>query len=597
MYLGEHIHLGTKAAIKVLHTQLTGDDTEQFRTEARTIAHLEHPHIVRILDFGVEGKTPFLVMSFAPNGTLRQRHPKGERLPLATIVSYVQQVADALQYAHEEKLIHRDIKPENMLLGRRHEVLLSDFGIATVAQSSRYQSTQDVIGTVAYMAPEQIQGKPRPASDQYSLGIVVYEWVCGDRPFHGSFTELCAQHMFAPLPPLREKVSAVPLEVEQVVQTALAKDPKERFQTIQAFATALKQAFQSAQSDLPMKASMPIQPSPSVQATPPSASQSLPPTVKTPSLPPNQPLLPTQLASPPGQSPNASDEVPSSLAAWFNEASQSKPQPSRHSISRRTVVIGLVGLTAVVAVGGGLSWLIHSTPTAVGTLFYTYRSPALQVNSIAWSPDNKRVAASLDNMGRVWDALTGKNVLTHNGATTVAWSPDGKRIASASDDKTVQIWDATTGSTIFAYSGHLFGAKAVAWSPKGQFIASGGNYGDNTVQIWDATTGRGVFTYRGHSGGINGVNGEIEALVWSPDEQLIASAGNDETVQVWHPTTGDTVFTYHHSVNALAWSPDGKRIASASDDKTVQIWDATTGGNVFSYRGHSGIVGSCDMVT
>src|SRR5690349_6078231 len=94
VYLGEHIHLGTQAAIKVLHAQLASDEMEHFRNEARTIARLEHPHIVRILDFGVEGKTPFLVMSYAPNGTLRHRHPKGVPLPPATIVSYVKQVAD-----------------------------------------------------------------------------------------------------------------------------------------------------------------------------------------------------------------------------------------------------------------------------------------------------------------------------------------------------------------------------------------------------------------------------------------------------------------------------------------------------------------------
>jgi eukaryotic-like serine/threonine-protein kinase len=206
VYLGEHIHLGTQAAIKVLHTQLNNDDMDNFRTEARTIAHLIHPHVVRVLEFGVEGKTPFLVMDYAPNGTLRQRLPKGVALPLPFIVAYVKQVAEALQYAHDAKLIHRDIKPENMLLGRRNEILLSDFGIALVAQSSRYQSTQDMAGTIAYMAPEQIEGHPRPASDQYALGVVVYEWLCGDRPFHGSFTEIAIQHTITPPPSLNEKV-------------------------------------------------------------------------------------------------------------------------------------------------------------------------------------------------------------------------------------------------------------------------------------------------------------------------------------------------------------------------------------------------------
>src|SRR6266699_331118 len=224
VYLGEHIHLGTLAAIKVLHTQLTTDDMETFRKEARTIAQLEHPHIVRVLDFGVEGKTPFLVMSYAANGTLRQRHPKGSHLPLATVVIYVKQLADALQYAHDEKLIHRDIKPENMLIGRRNEVLLSDFGIALLAQSSRLQSIQEVAGTAHYMAPEQLQGKPRLASDQYALGIVVYEWLGGSRPFEGSFTEIASQHMFVPPPPLSEKVPTILPEVEHIVLTALEKD-------------------------------------------------------------------------------------------------------------------------------------------------------------------------------------------------------------------------------------------------------------------------------------------------------------------------------------------------------------------------------------
>src|SRR5256885_10703298 len=111
-------------------------------------------------------------MSYPPSGTLRQRHPKGTCLPLDSILTYLQQAADALQYAHDAKLIHRDIKPENLLLGRHDDLLLSDFGIAVVALSSRSQSMQEIMGTVSYMAPEQVQGKPRPASDQYALGVI-----------------------------------------------------------------------------------------------------------------------------------------------------------------------------------------------------------------------------------------------------------------------------------------------------------------------------------------------------------------------------------------------------------------------------------------
>lgn len=242
VYLGEHIHLGAQAAIKVLHTHLVSDDVENFRTEARTIVRLVHPHIVRVLDFDVKDGVPFLVMDYAPNGSLREHHPRGTRLALPLVVSYVKQVAEALQYAHDQRLVHRDVKPDNMLLGRRNEVVLSDFGIATIAHRTSSQSVQVMAGTIPYMAPEQIQGKPRLASDQYALGIVVYEWLSGDRPFQGSFTEIASQHVLAPPPPLAEKIATISPEVEQVVLTALAKDPHQRFGSVHAFATALEQA-------------------------------------------------------------------------------------------------------------------------------------------------------------------------------------------------------------------------------------------------------------------------------------------------------------------------------------------------------------------
>ncbi len=226
VYLAEHIHLNTLVAIKVLRTQLLEESIENFRTEARTVAHLIHPNIVRVLDFGVESGTPFLVMEHAPNGTLRQRHARGVPLPVEVIVPYVKQVAAALQHAHNQKLIHRDIKPENMLLGHNNEVLLSDFGIAVVTQSARAQypvdqGTWDPAGTVAYMAPEQIQGKTVPASDQYALAIVVYEWLSGVLAFTGSYMEVVSQQIAATPPPLRAKVPTIVPDVEKELRRYL----------------------------------------------------------------------------------------------------------------------------------------------------------------------------------------------------------------------------------------------------------------------------------------------------------------------------------------------------------------------------------------
>jgi serine/threonine protein kinase len=243
VYLGEHIRLHNRAAIKVLHTRLIDENVDQFLAEARIIARLNHPHIVRVFDFNVENDIPFLVEDYASKGTLRRLHPIGARLPLDVVVNYTKQIAEALQYAHDEKVIHRDVKPENLLIGLHNDILLSDFGIATISQSSRMTNMQDVAGTAAYMAPEQLKGQPRRASDQYSLAIIVYEWLSGSYPFRGSFSEIASQHLFVPPPPLRQTLPTLLPGIEEVILIALAKEPQQRFASIRAFANALEQAY------------------------------------------------------------------------------------------------------------------------------------------------------------------------------------------------------------------------------------------------------------------------------------------------------------------------------------------------------------------
>ena len=242
VYLAEHVHLGTQAAIKVLQVRLVESNRENFLNEARTIAHLVHPYIIRVLDFGVENEIPFLVMDYAPRGTFRQRYLQGRPLPAAPLVSFMKQAAAALQYGHDRKLIHRDVKPENMLLGPNDEVLLSDFGFALIAHNSAAKSPTETAGTAAYMAPEQLQGKPRAASDQYALGVIAYEWLSGSCPFRGSFFEIASQQVFTPPPSLHEKVPSIAPEIVKVVMTALEKDPQLRFPTVRAFALALEDA-------------------------------------------------------------------------------------------------------------------------------------------------------------------------------------------------------------------------------------------------------------------------------------------------------------------------------------------------------------------
>jgi eukaryotic-like serine/threonine-protein kinase len=188
-------------------------------------------------------------MNYAPGGTLHERYRRGQRLPLSTIAKNIKEVAEALQYAHDKRLIHRDVKPANLLLNRHREILLSDFGIAVLAHSSRSQRTEEIVGTISYMAPEQIHGKPCKASDQYALGVIAYEWLTGYRPFSGSFVEIAAQHCMVDPPPLNAARLHIPYEVEVAVLRALAKRPEKRFESVQAFATAFERATQMTKSE------------------------------------------------------------------------------------------------------------------------------------------------------------------------------------------------------------------------------------------------------------------------------------------------------------------------------------------------------------
>ncbi len=251
VYLGEHRHLKSHAALKMLHYSLNDKEAQSFLDEARTLAGLKHRNIVRVLDYFVERVTgtPVLVMEHAPGGTILKRHPRNSILSLAMTVDYVKQVAAALQYAHALSIIHRDVKPENILLGSDSTLLLSDFGLALFSPTPEQLSSQDAAGTCHYMAPEQFQGKPTFASDQYALGIVTYEWLCGKRPFEGTSWEIAYHHLSVEPPPLREHYPELPIAVELVVLKALAKKPEDRFESVQAFADALERASQEDYTD------------------------------------------------------------------------------------------------------------------------------------------------------------------------------------------------------------------------------------------------------------------------------------------------------------------------------------------------------------
>ncbi len=248
VYLGEHPEISDSVAVKLLYAWTGEREVQRFLTQAAMLSKLDHPRIIHIYDFGLtDDDVPYLVVSYAPYGTLRQRYPRGSRLPLHEVVGYVIQAADALQYVHEHQLVHRDVKPQNMLLGTHGEIILNDFGTTTVSYSL-IPNAVDFEGTVLYAAPEQLEGRSLRGSDQYALAVMTHELLTGSWPFIGTFDEVARKHLFEQPPTVREKGLDIPVPVEEALQRALCKDPSGRFACIQDFADALQAASGPASS-------------------------------------------------------------------------------------------------------------------------------------------------------------------------------------------------------------------------------------------------------------------------------------------------------------------------------------------------------------
>ena len=243
VYLAEHIHSHIRVAIKTPRTKDSDAAQEKLLHEARILASQQHPHIVSLHEFGVDNGTPFMAMGYAPYGTVRQYHAPQKPLQVPTVLCYLKQVAKALQSLHNDGFIHRDIKSDNLLLPQPGHIWLSDFSITVSVESLRNGSVDMNAGTIPYMAPEQLRGDPCQASDQYALGIVVYEWLAGELPFQGSSLSMMKQHMCATPPALSKIVPGLSPHVDTVVQKALAKGPQQRFRSVSTFASALAAAL------------------------------------------------------------------------------------------------------------------------------------------------------------------------------------------------------------------------------------------------------------------------------------------------------------------------------------------------------------------
>ncbi len=610
VYLGEHTYSKALFAIKMLQLQLSPQDVEDFVNEAHLIMRFKHPNIVAAYAYGIEDGIPFFVMDRAPNGTLRQRYPVGTRLSNAEIARYVTQVADALQYIHDqEHLVHCDVKSGNMFLGPNDEVLLGDFGSALVMSASP-SMRDEIAGTLEFMAPEQIQGEPCFATDQYALAVVVYEWLCGTCPFTGSVEEIPSQHLYDPPPPLCARVPGLSPAIEAVVFRALAKDPQQRYPSVRAFADALLAvlepisypaatpgSFKLIKRSLPPRPEQPTPvlqlPAPTVEVIPlAAASPALPKSTgqleeakvsnqeQTLQLKPtNQkkalPLKPKEQVEKTKASDQHAETPPAVAAASAAQVATKASKPAsvpatEHRMSRRIAILGLAGLAF--ALGGDV--------VAVVRVLHPDARKVPRITLHANKPGSLSAPREQVHLMPPPYIYRGH----HQAVKGVSWLTN-QYIVSCSLDDTVHIWNSITGATKFVYTQHTVGVKAVAAIPEGVFIASGDSVG--AIHVWNARSG--IDRFAPLAGGLASA---IRSLAWSPDDRFLASASDDSIVSIWDTLLGLRLFAYAgHSgpVLGVAWSPDGRFLASASDDHTVQVWSAIAREQqaLLTYRGHT----------
>ncbi|GAA1609235.1 protein kinase [Catellatospora bangladeshensis] len=350
--------LDRTVAIKVMLPALLEEAgfVKRFHAEAKTMAGINHPGVVRIYDFGNDAHLAYLIMELIEGDPLSRTLNKVGRLTPARTMLLVAQAAEALQAAHDRGIVHRDVKPGNLLVRPNGTLVLTDFGIARSAAASQLTATGAVMGTASYLAPEQASGEgASAASDVYSLGVVAYQCLTGHRPYEGDTPlEIAMKHVTGTPKPMP---SDIPPVVRQIVERSMAKNPAHRWPSAAAFAGAARQAAGALTHGTgPTLPVQPVSPSP-VSATPVSPVPSRPLSPATPG-----PVRPN------GGYQRGSAAVPAAPAPLtpvhgVPYGPQAPAQESGGGRTALTVILVVLGMLAVLACAGYLGYLARQNST------------------------------------------------------------------------------------------------------------------------------------------------------------------------------------------------------------------------------------------
>jgi WD40 repeat protein len=631
VYQAHDAQLDRVVALKIPRRgQLTAAEADQFLREARTAAQLRHPHIVSVHEVGRHAETFYIVSDFIDGESLAARLA---RQPLAAreAAAMCQKLAQALHHAHEAGIVHRDLKPANVLLDQACEPHITDFGLAR-RETGEVTLTMDgvVVGTPAYMSPEQARGQSHHAdrrSDLYSLGVILFELLTGELPFRGNMHMVTEQILTEEPPGPRKLNATVPRDLETITLKCLEKDPARRYATAQALADDLGRYLHGepilarpvgrvertwrwckrkpAQAALVAVLVLVGVAAPVVALQQHASRQAAQVQAQTARW---QQYLSDMHAATKAWDDSDVGRVLEILERnrpapgqpdlrrfeWYYLWRQCQPSLAvptfQHADGVWALALTSDGSKLVVGLRGSLADVIQVWDVARRAKLQSLSGPNWP-QAIAISPDDRLMATGgVEDIVRLWDLATGSQLHELVGHANFTWgvaiSPDGGLVASGSPDRTVKLWDAKTGELLHTFTDER--AKfthALAFAPDGQALAAGTE--DGSVKLWNVPSRTLARTLVGHTG-------TVASLVFSRDGQILVTGGADRIVRLWNPADGTlrSAFVGHtNSISAVAISPDGSAVASAGNrDGTVRVWDMATGAERLVLRGHKGSV-------
>jgi serine/threonine protein kinase len=516
---------------------------QRFIEEARLLARLNHPGIVKVYDFFEENNTAYMIMELLKGKSLRKLIEERGRIDEDEALDYIIKLCEALSIVHKNGYLHRDIKPDNIFITDEGRVVLIDFGSAREFIAGRTK-THTVILTQGYAPPEQysLVAQRGAYTDIYALAATLYHMLTGEVP-----ADAPARQAGMKLRSPREINPKVSQKVSDAVMAGLEMDYRKRPQNIEDFLALFK-----------------IKRNPVVVNSPPAKFS---PYQIFHSLKGHSDFVFSVAFSPDGKM-LASGSLDKTIKLWGARDGVILQTLKGHGAWVRSVAFSPDG--KLIASGSGDN-TIKIWRVTDGNLLHTLENHKGGIWSVAFSPDGNIIASgSWDATIMLWRAGDGGLVRTLRGHNLAVWcvafSPDGKLLASASWDYTIKIWRVRDGLLLRTLEGHKGGVWSVVFSPDGELIASGGD--DYAVKIWRVRDGALQHTLKAHSAG-------VRAISFAPEGDLIASGSIDETVNIWRIKDGallQTLRSHIGGVYSVSFSPDGELIAIGGQSSTVKIF-------------------------